>query len=118
MGRFELSKVTAINRTRSADRLAEPITVRVSPHSYFTALFLASFFSALLFYLEIFTPAFVLLISAWIFLPILAFFDRTSFDGHSLRRTGFISRAWSWLAGGRRRLKLNDVDSRNSIYPP
>jgi tetratricopeptide (TPR) repeat protein len=43
-------------------------------------------------------------------MPVFAFSDRISFDGRALRRTGVIPRLWTWLNGGRRRLKLSDVE--------
>lgn len=90
--------------------LSDPISVRVSPHSYFTALFLGTFFSGLLFYLELDLPAAVLLATSWFIVPMLAWRDRVSFDGRSLRRTGIVPRLWTWFNGGRRRLKVNDIE--------
>ena len=87
-----------------------PITIRVSPHSYFTALFLGTFFSALLFYLEIDIAGFALFAISWILLPFFALNDRVSFDGKSLIRTGLVPRFWSWFNGSRRRLKLTDIE--------
>ena len=87
-----------------------PITIRVSPHSYFTALILGTFFSALFFYIEIDIVGFVLFGLSWILLPFFALNDRIGFDGRSLRRTGLLPRLWSWLNGSRRRLKVTDIE--------
>ncbi len=87
-----------------------PITIRVSPHSYFTALFLGTFFSALLFYLEIDVAGFILFGISWILVPFFALNDRISFDGKSLVRTGLVPRFWSWFNASRRRLKLTDIE--------
>ena len=89
---------------------AEPISVRVSPHAYFTALFLGTFFSALAFYLELDTVGMILFVGSWVLLPFFALNDRVSFDGKRLERTGLIPRAWSWLNSSRRRLKISDVE--------
>lgn len=96
---------------RSDDALPDlPITIRVSPHSYFTALFLGTFFSALLFYLEIDIAGFALFAISWILLPFFALHDRVSFDGKSLLRTGLVPRSWYWFNASRRRLKLTDIE--------
>lgn len=87
-----------------------PISIRVSPHGYFTALLLGTFLSALLFYLEIDIVGFILFGVSWIFLPFFALNDRISFDGRRLVRTGLVPRAWSWFNGSRRRLKLTDIE--------
>ena len=89
---------------------AEPISVRVSPHTYFTALFLGTFFSALAFYLDLDIVGVVLFAASWILLPFFALNDRVSFDGRRLERTGLIPRAWAWLNSSRRGLKLTDVE--------
>ena len=87
-----------------------PVSIRVSPHSYFTALLLGTFFSALLFYLEIDVAGFILFGISWIFLPFFALNDRIIFDGKSLVRTGLVPRFWSWFNAGRRRLNLKDIE--------
>ncbi|MFM9903971.1 MAG: hypothetical protein ACKVQJ_05295 [Pyrinomonadaceae bacterium] len=90
--------------------LDSPISIRVSPHSYFTALFLTTFVSALLFYLEIDLAGFLLFGASWVLLPFFALNDRISFDGKCLQRTGIIPRMWSWFNGARRRLKISDIE--------
>ncbi|MEO7660083.1 MAG: tetratricopeptide repeat protein [Pyrinomonadaceae bacterium] len=85
-------------------------SVRVSPNSYFTALLLGTFVSALLFYLEIDLPAAFLLGGSWVLIPLFALNDRITFDGRRLGRTGLVPRAWSWLNDGRRRLKVADIE--------
>ena len=87
-----------------------PVSIRVSPHGYFTALLLGTFLSALLFYLEIDVAGFILFGISWIFLPFFALNDRIIFDGKSLSRTGVVPRVWSWFNGSRRRLKLTDIE--------
>lgn len=89
---------------------AGPITIRVSPHSYFSALLLGTFFSALLFYLEMDLAGFILFGLSWILMPFFALNDRIVFEGKSLVRTGGLPRAWSWFNASRRRLKLTDIE--------
>lgn len=86
------------------------VSIRVSPQSYFTALLLGSFFSALLFYLEMDLPAVILFGLSWILIPFFALNDRINFDGKRLVRTGFVHRIWSWLNTSRRRLKITDIE--------
>ncbi|HEV7699102.1 MAG TPA: hypothetical protein VGO43_02635 [Pyrinomonadaceae bacterium] len=86
------------------------VSIRVSPHGYFTALFLSTFFSALFFYLELDIAGFALFAVSWILIPFFALNDRISFDGRRLERNGSIPRLWAWLNSSRRRLKLNDVE--------
>jgi tetratricopeptide (TPR) repeat protein len=90
--------------------LERPISVRVSPHSYFAALFIGAFLSGFLIYIELDLAAAIVLSAAFVVLPILAIFDRVSFDGRRLRRGGLIPRVWVRLTGGRDRLKLNDIE--------
>ena len=101
------------SRTRETEDIisaAPSISIRVSPQSYLTVLLLGSFFSALLFYLEMDRPGTILFGVSWLLVPFLAFSDRISFDGRRLVRTGPVPRAWSWLNSSRRRLKITDVE--------
>jgi tetratricopeptide (TPR) repeat protein len=86
------------------------VSIRVSPNSYFTALMLGTFFSALLIYLEMDLWAMILLAFSIIILPALALTDRIAFDGKRLRRTGILPQIWSWLNGFHYRLKLSDIE--------
>jgi tetratricopeptide (TPR) repeat protein len=96
---------------RSASLLAEePISIRVSPNSYFIALLLGSFFSAFLFYLDLDIGGTVLFGISWIGIPLVAFRDRIVFDGKRLSRSGTIPLVWAWFYGSRHRLKLNDIE--------
>ena len=91
--------------------LLEPlISIRVSPHSYFAALLLGSFFSALFFYLGIDLAGVILFAVSWISIPFFALNDRITFDGKRLQRTGLVPNAWSWFNTSRRRLKIADIE--------
>ena len=91
-------------------RVEPPISIRVSPHSYFSVLLLGSFFSAFLFYIQLDLAGAVLFGLSWISIPFFALNDKISFDGRRLVRTGFVPRIWSWLNASRRRLKISDIE--------
>ena len=86
------------------------VSIRVSPNSYFIALLLGMFFSALLIYLEMDFGASVLLAASVIIIPALALTDRVAFDGKRLRRTGLVPQIWAWLNGYYYLLKLSDIE--------
>lgn len=79
------------------------ISIRVSPNSYFIALFLTTFLSGFLIYLEQDFFAVWLLAASWLTLPLLAYTDRITFDGKRLARTGFCR------AFGRGQIRRNTV---------
>jgi tetratricopeptide (TPR) repeat protein len=85
-------------------------SIRVSPNSYFIALLLGTFFSALFIYLEKDFWASLLLAASLFVLPALALTDRIVFDGRRLRRTGILPRLWARLNGYHHRLKLSDIE--------
>jgi tetratricopeptide (TPR) repeat protein len=92
------------------DLAEKSLSIRVSPNGYFTALFPATFFSALLVYLEIDWAALLLFAAAWILLPILLWTDKIVFDGKRLSRTGILPRFWAWFNNSRIRLKISDIE--------
>ncbi len=87
------------------------LSIRVSPHNYFATLFVGSFLSALLFYLQLDAAAIVLFVLSWIVVPFLALNDRVAFDGKRLYRTGLLSRFAAWFSSSRKRLRLSDVET-------
>lgn len=87
----------------------EIISIRISPNSYFTALFLTTFLSGFLVYLERDYAALTLFTGSWIVLPLLAWTDRIVFDGKRLMRTGFLSRFWAWLHSTKYRIRISDI---------
>lgn len=107
------TKITTSSENEPSDRtlrIREPVSIRVSPNTYFVALFLVTFFSGLLFYLEfdfIATACFGL---SWLFLPFLAFTDRLVFDGKRLERTGVLPKGWAIINNLHRRLKISDIE--------
>ena len=88
----------------------DSVSIRVSPNSYFIALFISTFFTGFLVYLEIDWAAALLFVLSWICIPFLAFTDRIVFDGKRISRTGFLPDAWAWLNGSRSRLKFSDIE--------
>ncbi len=86
------------------------VSIRVSPHSYFTVLLLSSFLSAFLFYLEKDLAGVSVFAASWILIPFFALNDKIVFDGRRLLRTGAVPAAWSWLNSSRRSLKLRDIE--------
>jgi len=87
------------------------VSIRVSPHSYFTALLLGTFFSALFFYLQIDLAGVILFAASWILVPFFALNDRIIFDGKRLTRTGLVPAIWAWFSTtSRRRLKVTDIE--------
>jgi tetratricopeptide (TPR) repeat protein len=88
----------------------KPVSIRVSPSSYFVALLLGSFFSAFCFYLESDAAGVTLFILSWIFVPFFAMNDHVVFDGKRLSRSGIVPNFWAWVYGTRRRLKISDIE--------
>lgn len=86
------------------------VSIRVSPNSYFTALFLTTFFAVLLFYLEYDLSGILLLAISIVAFPFLLWTDRIVFDGKRISRTGYLPKFWASLNNSRGRLKINDIE--------
>jgi tetratricopeptide (TPR) repeat protein len=84
--------------------------VRVSPGSYFAALFVITFFSGLLIYLDYLLLGTWIFCGSWLILPLLAWSDRIVFNGKSVYRTGVIPTVWAWINRHSRRLKISDIE--------
>ncbi len=112
MGNIAEAKIENISaeKTRSAGFPGKSVSIRVSPNSYLILLFLATFYSAFLAYLEYDWLSLSFLLSAWFFLPFLAWTDRITFDGKRLIRTGYLPRIRDWLNSTRNYLKLTDIE--------
>lgn len=107
--------VISSEKTSAAATTSEQtISIRVSPNNYFIAVFLTTFVSAFLVYLEYDFFAVALFAAGWISIPFLAWNDRIEFDGRRLTRTGFLSRAWAWMNSTKYRLKISDVEQVES----
>ena len=98
------------NERTVADLNQKPISIRVSPNDYFTALFLMTFFTGFLVYIEQDVAAVALFAISWLFVPFLAYTDRIVFDGKRLTKTGYLPRFWANLNNSRYRLKISDIE--------
>jgi tetratricopeptide (TPR) repeat protein len=87
-----------------------PVSVRSSPVGYLSTLFVFSFFSAFLVYLDYFALGLGLFVSSLLVFPILVATDRIVFDGRRLRRTGLVPRLVARLFTVRDRLKISDIE--------
>ena len=86
------------------------LSIRVSAYSYVAAIFVGTFFSALLIYLETNLLGYFLFGVSWIVMPILALTDKIVFNGKRLHRSGLLPKAWAYLTRSRNWLKLKDVE--------
>lgn len=86
------------------------VKIRVSPNSYFIALFLAAFFAGFLVYMRYDASAIVLLISSFILIPFFIWTDRISFDGRRITRTGFLPRFWANFNNAKYKLDIDEVE--------
>lgn len=112
LSHFDQTKLDAAAREASTEAggQAASVSVRVSPHGYFTALFLATFISAFLFYIENDLAGVFIFGLSWILVPSFALNDRIEFDGRRLSRTGLVPRLWAWVNTSRRSLKVSDIE--------
>jgi len=86
------------------------IGIRVLLNSYFIALFLATFVSALLVYLGKDLTGAIFFGCCWIAFPLFAWSDRIIFDGKRLIRTGVLPQVWAKLNNSKSRLKISDIE--------
>jgi len=96
---------------QEAPQRAALASVRVSPAPYLVIVFVLTFCSALLVRADQDLSAVVLLILAWVCIPILALTDRIVFDGVSLRREGPISSVLRWVNAYRKELPLQEFET-------
>jgi tetratricopeptide (TPR) repeat protein len=93
-----------------AARLSQIEQVRVSPGGYFAALFLFSLLAGFLSYFELNVVSLILIGAAWLVFPVLAWFDRITFDGEALRRTGILPRLSGKIFNQPQKLKISDIE--------
>lgn len=98
------------SETGSAARLSQIEQVRVSPGAYFAALFFFSLLAGFLSYFELNAISLFLFAAAWFVFPLLAWFDRVTFDGEVLRRTGFLPRLAGKIFTQPLKLKIADIE--------
>lgn len=90
------------------------VSIRVSPNGYFTVLFVVTFITGLLVYLEKDYAALALFAAGWTIFPVLAWHDRIVFDGKRLTRTGLLPNLWARFHQTKYRLRINDVEQIES----
>ena len=106
-----MSNTATAKRISAAATFSDkPISIRVMPNSYFIALFLMTFFSGFLIYLEQDLAGILFFGAGWLTFPFLAWTDRITFDGRRLTRTGILPRFWASVNNSKYRLKLADIE--------
>ena len=106
----EAVEVSRLQTSAALKYSEHPISIRVSPNSYFIALFLTTFFSAFFIYLERDLLGILLFVLSWLAGIYLAWSDCITFDGKKLTRTGHLPKLWALLNNTKYRLKITDVE--------
>lgn len=86
-------------------------SVRVSPGPYLALASVITFVAALAVRSEYDLTALILVVVAWLLLPVLALCDRIGFDGKSLRRQGPLASLLELLFGYRNQLAIDDFET-------
>jgi tetratricopeptide (TPR) repeat protein len=86
-------------------------SVRVSPGPYLAVASVVTFVAALVLRANYDTTALILIVSAWLIIPVLALSDRIAFDGTSLRRQGPLASLVHLLSGYRKQLAIDDFET-------
>jgi tetratricopeptide (TPR) repeat protein len=86
-------------------------SVRVSPGPYIALASVATFVAALMLRAHYDAAALMLIVAAWLLLPLLALTDRIAFDGSSLRRQGPIASLLHLLFSYRKQLSVEDFET-------
>ncbi len=104
------SDISANEKSIIAELTDKSVKIRVSPNSYFIALFLATFFTGFLIYLLYDLAAGILFVSSWVLIPFLFWTDRIAFDGIKLVRTGLLPRLWAKVNNTEYCLRLDEIE--------
>lgn len=112
MGKTAPAKIaeTAVSGSAVKSLTKATTTIRVSPNSYFIALFLTAFFASFFIYLQLDWVAILLIGIGFVFLPVFYWSDRITFDGKRIARTGMLPKVWAFLNASRLSLKLSDIE--------
>ncbi len=86
-------------------------SVRVSPGPYLAVASVVTFVAALVLRANYDTTALILIVSAWLIIPVLALSDRIAFDGISLRRQGPLASLIHLLSGYCKQLAIDDFET-------
>lgn len=108
--RLKTSEVSAAKTSVKSAVSGKTKSIRVSPNSYFVAVFLATFIAAFFIYLEQDFAALLAIVLGWLVVPSLLFTDKIIFDGESLSRTGLIPGFWAWINRQPNKLRIGDVE--------
>ncbi len=107
-----LSVLAEASKEREREQKRMPVaTVRVSPGPYLAVACVLTFSSALLLRAENDVLALILLLVAWLVIPIVALTDRIVFDGQSLSRRGLVSLVLRLVSGYREQLGIHDFET-------
>ncbi|HKE55198.1 MAG TPA: hypothetical protein VKB46_00795 [Pyrinomonadaceae bacterium] len=101
----------ANDQLERAQKRASIGSVRVSPGSYLGFASVLTFVSALVLRAGFNAGALLLLLVAWLLVPLLAFADRIAFDGYSIRRQGPIVFLLRLLFGYQKKLSVDDFET-------
>jgi tetratricopeptide (TPR) repeat protein len=85
-------------------------SIRVSPNSYFVAVFLTTFLAAFFIYLEMDFAGLLAVFASWLVIPSLLLTDKIIFDGEKLSRTGIIPSLWAWINRQPNELSVGEVE--------
>ncbi|MBP9664256.1 MAG: tetratricopeptide repeat protein [Pyrinomonadaceae bacterium] len=111
MSNTDRTNITSLHPEPDVTVAEQPtVSIRVSPHGYLKGLMLGTYFTGLLFYLHFDVAAYLVFCISWILIPFFTLNDRISFDGRRLARSGLLPRLWTWFNGGRKRLRITDVE--------
>ena len=107
-----LPALTEVNDERERALKRPPIArVRVSPGPYLAVASVITFFAALLLRTQYDALSLLLLVSAWLIIPLLALNDRIVFDGVSLHRQGLLASFLNLLIRYRKQLNVDDFET-------
>ena len=111
----EFDSLPALSEVRDererAQKRSTIASVRVSPGPYLALASVITFVAALLLRAEYDAIALVLIVSAWLIIPMFALVDRIAFDGVSLRRQGPLPSLLHLLFSYRKQLSLDDFET-------
>ena len=111
----EFDSLPALSEVRDererAQKRSTIASVRVSPGPYLALASVITFVAALLLRAEYDAIALVLIVSAWLAIPMFALVDRIAFDGVSLRRQGPLPSLLHLLFSYRKQLSLDDFET-------
>jgi tetratricopeptide (TPR) repeat protein len=85
-------------------------SIRVSPNSYFVAVFLTTFLAAFFVYLHMDFAGVLAIVVSWLVIPSLLLTDKIIFDGENLARSGMVPSFWAWINGQPFKLHVGDVE--------